>query len=261
MKHTKRSFLQLLSSGLFAAVLFTACDKDDVKPNPGNPIEVGTVSRIEYDDNSMLVDYNDNGTIASITAKTPDGDVISAYDFVYDGGKIDRVEADGAAFEYTYTGDKITRVDLKLENGTLLQRYDYAYDGNKLKEQRISGQEGEEIVPEMKIVADYDANGNIIKSTFFELVDDVWEETGKVEVSQYDNKVNIYSEFETFPYLPGVRLSVNNAGKELHYDETGTLEETITHTYTYDANGRPITRKTVSASASGEETINTKYFY
>ena len=261
MKHTRKSFLQLATTGLMAAMFLTACDKDDVKPNPGTPVE-SIVSKIEYDENVLFVDYNDNSTIENMTFKTPDGDVIVSYDFVYEGNKIDRIDAGSVVFEYTYTGEKITRVDLKEDDGTLMQRYEYAYEGNRLKEQRVSGQLGEEIVPEMKIVADYDANGNIIKTTYYDLVDDEWEETGKVEISQYDNKVNAYSEFESFPYLPGVRMSVNNPGKELHYSETGTLSETVTHTYTYDANGRPITRTTVIESESGEEeTFTTKLFY
>jgi hypothetical protein len=54
----------------------------------------------------------------------------------------------------------------------------------------------------------------------------------------------------------------NNPLSELHYDSNGALEEKVTHTYTYDAGGNPLTRKTISKITGAQETVeNAKFYY
>jgi hypothetical protein len=51
----------------------------------------------------------------------------------------------------------------------------------------------------------------------------------------------------------------NNPIKQTHFDANGAVDETVTITYTYDSNGNPLTRKTVSKATGQAETPKTPF--
>jgi hypothetical protein len=71
------------------------------------------------------------------------------------------------------------------------------------------------------------------------------EKSEEIQYPEYDNHVNTSGHLENNPYLPIGLYSVNNPLKEVFLDDQGTVLGSTTFTYTYDAAGRPVTRKSV----------------
>lgn len=242
---------------LFAASLLTlaACKKDDV---PASTVDNARISKLEYDDNFAELSYNADGSINKITAKETDGTLTAAFNFVYDAGKIKEVDMGIAKFKYTYTGTNVTKVEAVALNNMVIRTYEYTYLND-----RLSGQTEYDAMlePQMKIALTY-TGGNVSKMEMFSYVNDSWEKSSEVLITEFDNKKNYHTVLENTPYIPVKNVVTNNALREIHKDAAGTTTMTVVHAYTYDSNNKPLTRRTTeSVPGMADEVSVTKFYY
>lgn len=255
-------------------MLAIACTKEPIGTDPQNPPPANgkKLSKIQYDDGSYeAIVYNTNGTINTITnhiefiSGTPSHTV---YSFIYAGNSVTEVHGDdGSKFKYTYAGNKLSKTEMYGPGGNMLAWYAYTYNANgKLwkTEAYTHVPGGVSTTPTLRYENEYYTNGNLKKMTLFykDPATGALDKTNEFVVSQYDTNPNTTALIENNPYMPMESFIPNNPLSELHYDSFGNLEETVTHTYTYDTGGYPITRKTISkATGLPETTENATFFY
>ncbi|MES2003650.1 MAG: hypothetical protein V4450_03950 [Bacteroidota bacterium] len=275
MQTLKQISCSLVKLGLLSILLLTACSKDPVTtPDPGTnppPASGKKISKIEYDGGSYeSVEYNSNGTIAKITnhivysTGTP---YHLVYSFVYTGTVLNEVRGDdGTKFKYTYANQQVIKTELYSAGGNLVAYYDYTYTNGKLTRtdgyNRIPGGTIS-TTPTMRYDKEYLSSGNLKKMIIYfrNPTTGGLEKSSEYLFNDYDNKRNTTAVFENNPYLPLDSLIPNNPLTELHYDMNGTLEDTVAHTYTYDADGNPLTRKTVIKSVGYPDMVENATFY
>lgn len=259
---------------LFFALLVSSCSKDPVTPDPQNPPPGSSkkLSKIAYDDGSYeSIAYNSNGSIKTIInhiafgSSTP---IHVVYDFVYSGSQVSEVRGDdGSKFKYTYdANNKLSKTEMFSTGGNLIAWYAYTYDANgklwKTEGYTRAPGGGVSTTPTLRYENEYYANGNLKKLTLYfkDANTGALDKTNEFVFSQYDTNPNTTAVFETNPYLPMESFIPNNPLSEIHYDSFGNVEETVAHTYTYDAGGYPLTRKTVTKSTGFPDTIENATF-
>ena len=264
---------KILVASLAIVLMVSGCTKaydpslpDD--PNSNNSQQ--KLSKITYDDGSYLtVQYNSAGhpmTIKTLEKGVPN-DEIRTYQLSYNGDKLLEMNADdGSKYKYTYTGSDITKVEIIMPGNTLLATYEYTYKDGRLWRTDLfdsfTGSVG--TGPTMRFEVDYYTNGNIktMKSWFKDLNTGSLEQTSVYEMTAYDSKRNTSLVFENNPYLPTLVGMPNNPLSEKHFDKSGQQIATVTHTYTYDSKGNPLTRRTVTASTGlPDEIVEVSFQY
>lgn len=258
-----------------AVLLLHSCSKDPgVNPDPGtNPVPAGKkLSKIEYDGGSYeTIEYNTNGTIARITNHieySNGSPVHNIYSFIYTGAVLTEVRADdGSKFKYTYANQQVIKTEVYAATGNLVAYYGYAYQNGKLWRtdgyHRLPGGPISTI-PTTRYENEYYATGNLQKMILYfrDPSTGTLDKTDEYVVSQYDSKNNTSALFENNPYLPLDSFIPNNPLSEVHYNANGNIEETVTHTYTYDTDGNPLTKKTVTKIPGVQDAVeNTRFYY
>jgi hypothetical protein len=257
MKANLQKMMKAMAGLLAVVLLAVGCTKEfdpDIPVDPGTPNNQKKLSKISYDDGSYLaVLYNAAGKPSKITTveKTSSGDDTNVYLLAYNGDKlVDMTLTDGTKLKYTYTGANITKVEVVTPNNVVIAYYEYTYKEGRLWRTDVFSSFAGPIstTPGMRFEVDYYTNGNIkTMSTWYrDYTSGVLEKTDVYEMSSYDDKRNTSLLFENNPYLPSLISIPNNPLTEKHYDKTGQQYATVTHTYTYDADGNPIKRKTVT---------------
>lgn len=271
----KRKIISRLAAFSFV-LLFAACSKDLTgSDNPGTDPSNGSgnkISKIEYDGGSYeAISYNSNGTVNKITnhieysGGTPQ---TINYSFTYTGSLLTELNGDdGSKFKYSYQNQQVVKTEIYAATGNMVAYYQYTYTNGKLsRTDTYSRLPGGAIstTPTVRYDFVYLPSGNLDKMLLYfrDAGSGILEKTNEYQFSEYDNKYNRTVVFESNPYLPMESFIPNNPLKELHYDANGALEETVTYSYTYDNNGNPLTRKTVTkAIGYPEETENTRFYY
>lgn len=264
----------LAIAGMMVAVFFGACSKDNnstpVTTPP--PVNGSKLSRIEYDGGSYEnITYNGNGSIGKITVHyeyTGGNSQNVVYSFVYNGGLISEIQTDnGSKYKYFYVNQQVVKTEVYNNTGNLMSKFEYGYSNGKVS--RVEGflhlpGGGVPNTPSYRFDNTYNSNGNLQKliQYYSDPSTGVLEKTDEIVFDQYDTKRNTLILFETNPFLPIEVLIPNNPLNETHYDVNGVIQETVTHSYTYDSEGNPITRKTTSKMVGlPEEIENAKFFY
>jgi hypothetical protein len=257
---------RILSNACVMICLFVAasCTKNPEKPvpEPEPPVSGSSkISRIEYEGNHVLAVYDAEGRIKTLTSKDLNGVPQQTYNFLYQNGKLSEVQY-GGKWKYTYMGDLIMKVETFNEAGALKWQTDFVYTNNRITEKTEYRITNLGTSPYTRTLFEYNTAGNISKKTFFQWTNQTWHKSEEVQIPEYDNHPNTTDHFENYPYMPAGLYSVNNPLKELYVDVSGPVSGTVTHQYTYDAQGRPSTRKTTYAYPGFPEEIETtKLFY
>lgn len=254
----------------FSVLLFAACTKENIK-EPDPQATGKKLSRIEYEDGYQNITYNDNGTVSKIVVHTEHGGNSSGtetFSFLYNGTKLAEIHSNtGVKYTYTYNGNLVTRTEVFNANGVKAVWYDYAYQNGRLWKTEIFASlpgDPNTASPYSRFEQEYDAKGNIEKvmvyyrDPFTHQLKKSWEYV----MDGYDTKKNTAILFESNPYIPLEDFNPNNPLKELRYDAQAVLDETVIHSYTYDAAGRPLTRKTITrAPGQPDQEANTIFHY
>ncbi|MBV9986954.1 MAG: hypothetical protein JO301_04710 [Chitinophagaceae bacterium] len=251
LKHPLKLVTVLLLSAL------TACEK---KADTPVNTPVSRLSKIEYDNNYAEVNYNADGSIASITDKLSNGMPNIAYTFQYSNGNLSEIGF-GGKWKYTYTDGKITKVETANETGVVKYQADLAYTGNKLTEKLESFVSLVGLKPYMRTVFTYSAQGNLAKKELFQYINQEWKKSEELQYPEYDNHPNTSEHLERTPYLPLGLYSVNNPLKQVYLDENGAVLGNTVFNYTYDNLGRPLTRTSVEKFIGFPETVETIKLY
>lgn len=253
-------------------VLIAGCTKefeaDLPDPNPGTPGNTKKLSKISYDDGSyMSIQYNAEGKPIKIIdlQKNSGGDDTNIYTLSYNGDKLVEMSVtDGTKYKYTYTGANVTKVEIVSPNNVVIAYYAYTYqDGRLIRTDGYGSITGTiSATPNVRFDLAYYANGNIKSMTtwYQDYSTGVLEKSDVYEIETYDNKRNTSLLFENNPYLPLLMIVPNNPLTEKHYDNAGQAYATVTHTYTYDDQGNPLTRKTVTKETGMQDEITTTTF-
>lgn len=246
--------------GLFIA----SCSKTPENPttNPQPPSALSKVSRIEYDNNRVEATYYADGRINTVTTKDAAGQFQQTYTFIYQNSKLTEVQF-GGKWKYSYTNELVTQVQTYNESGALRLQTDLMYNSNKkitekLETKVLNGVQ----TPNMRTLYEYNAQGNISKKIIYQWINQGWHNSEEILYTEYDNHPNTTDHFENNPYLPEGTFSVNNPLRVSYVDISGPVTGTERHEYTYDASGRPSTRKTTYSYPGLPDTIETtKLFY
>ncbi|SJZ66674.1 hypothetical protein [Sediminibacterium ginsengisoli] len=272
MKGFMRTGLLLICLAI-TTLVFTGCTKEGSAEIPGTVHATGNkISKLLFDDgSSQLIEYNTDKTIKTITTvNNPVNPGSTAYNFTYTGTKVTEINStSGVKYKYTYTGTDVTKVEIFSQGGNMTAYYNYTYTNGQLTKTegffRIPGTPGIPTTPAMRAEYKYHTDGNLEKMSLYynNPANNTMEKDEEVVLSNYDDKKNTTILFENNPFLPlNIPVALNNPGKEVHYDASGNVQETVLYTYTYDSNGNPQTRKAVSKSPGAQETEElTKFFY
>lgn len=260
---TRIKFLQTILFTCVLSFLFIACDKEDVnEPGPGtNPDK--KISKIEYENGSyQTMAYHADGKLKTIVVHTRYGgnnQSTETFNFVYTGSQLAGIESDfGYKYKYTYNNNLVVKTEIFNSAGEKVVYYDFSYKNGKLwKTDGYMSPPGGTIPdkPYQRYEQEYHPDGNISKVVLYyrSPVTGELEKSNDFIIGEYDNKKNTTILVESNPYLPLENFNPNNPLKELQYDGSGVLQQTETHTYTYDAAGNPLTRKTVTKAIGQAE--------
>lgn len=272
MKKGMHKWIGRLLALITTIVLIAGCTKEfeaDIPDNnPGTPGNTKKLSKISYDDGSyMSIQYNAEGKPIKITdlQKNSGGDDTNIYTLTYNGDKLVEMKVtDGTKYKYTYTGANVTKVEIVTPNNVVIAYYAYTYQDGRLVRTDAYGSMMGTIsnTPNMRFDLTYYANGNIKSMTtwYQDYTSGVLEKSYVYEIESYDNKHNTSLLFENNPYIPLLLMVPNNPLTEKHYDKAGHQYASVTHTYTYDDQGNPLTRKTVTKEAGMADDVTTTTF-
>lgn len=255
----------VIGAAFITSLFLSSCKKENNEPKP----EVSTtIKKVAADDESMMFEYNADGTIRKATIRdneTTNGDVIN-YTVSYNAGKqITEV-----------TGDNNEKIIPVYENGVLVRSYLKTSLGEELgfteyedfnatnKAASFYTEIGGVVYPITMLLFKYDASGNIEKTSFYvqnPLAANSLVITGSITYS-YDTKTNPLSKAGDFLKLLWIAVPKNNVLSEIHKDKDGTLEETVEYTYQYSSNGNPVSGTVKRSPAGGvTETKNIQFTY
>lgn len=260
----KMKFLSMIA---VAAVLFTSCAKEGDSPDPAEK----KLAKIDYGGGSYeSITYNADGTIGSVTNHSENGTNNpdhTVYTFKYVNNVLTQLNgSDGISFSYTYDGTKVVKTEISSTGGNIIGFYQYAYSNGRVSQvDAFIKMPGANIpnTPTMRSVNEYYENGNLKKTSIFTPSQGGnMKKVSEILLNEYDTKFNPVAVFENNPFLPLPGFKANNPTKLVHMDANGGVEETVTHTYTYDASGNPLTRKTVNKpTGQAEYTENATFTY
>lgn len=244
----------------------SACKKDPVDPTipvpvnqQPNPLPANALVRqIKWDVNDhYTLAYNDQNQPLQLISQYQfvEGDPTQirtlVYDFQYDAQqRLSQVNQTGGwVTKYFYHGNLIYNVKDFYPGGALANETVFIYANNKIVQENyfVSNPAGEPPTAYKRILG-YDGRGNLSKVETFEQQPDLAFKLIQTNTySDFDNKVNTTTWMFRYPFLPQVRWQFNNPGKEIYQPE-GDLPKTTTFSYTYNAQGLPITKTEVRPS-------------
>ncbi|GAA4408241.1 hypothetical protein GCM10023187_29830 [Nibrella viscosa] len=184
-------------------------------------------------------------------------------DFQYDANKrLVRLNRNhGSYVKYFYEGDKVVKTEEYNSYNELIGSHTYQYAVDRLTasyDVTINVSQNRRF--ESKTTFEYDTKGNLTNRSLFNRN----LETGEYKLdfsilySNYDDKKFVENLTEVNPYLPGVVFKVNNPGLKVLKNRDGyELTGREQYSYTYNADGYPLTRRTTGAGG----TMNATYSY
>ncbi|MDJ1506746.1 PKD domain-containing protein [Xanthocytophaga agilis] len=218
-------------------------------PNAAKVVKI-TYSALDYQD----MTYDDEGKIVTYYTQWQfvqnDPSMIKkiTYRFHYnEAGQVKQLTTDEAGYpvNYYYKNGVLEKTEeLNYKNEVGVRRY-YTFEGSRLKEERWETNIAAGDMEKYTIRFDYDTKGNVIReSTFKPAKSGNGEEIYNItEYSDFDDKKNPDNALMRFPYLPGVKIHVNNPGKKVFKSANGTVISTEVYIYQYGVNRYPSQKK------------------
>lgn len=236
-------------------VLFLSCKKEKAD-QPTKPIIPDTFSvRLKDIIIERLpspyyhFEYNDSGYITQANWQSG----LRIYDLSYSGRKITQlqnlIEPVRDRLEYKYKSGRVTEVHILNRNNALYRKVFLSYtSSDKLERIQWEVLANGKFSPEQMLTFTYHPDGNLkeLTNTTFD-VGPLTARTFTERYDEYDDKINAdgFSLLLPLPQnhlvlLPNYKLQLNNARRVVR---TGSGQDyTVDYTYTYDSNGRPISK-------------------
>ena len=245
MNYLKQPFASGMDLLLMSLTSFIKSPVTNVNSTPAR------IGKVKYDDTTREINYLRDGSIHTMRTRESDGTFTGNLEFSYKNGKVASVNMGSTKLVYTYNHTLLSKIELVNAADMLLYTYEFAYDSaGRLFSQTeyiktsIPGQ----MKPLGQRMYRYNNRGNISTMSIMEYTDGAWKKAKEILYVSYDNQPNTGSLLESYPFLPLTTLYKNNPLVEEHRNEWGQVVERIIHDYTYDSNGRVITRKTTEIS-------------
>ncbi|MES1219382.1 MAG: hypothetical protein ABUT20_28020 [Bacteroidota bacterium] len=270
----------LLSSFILFALF--SCHKEN-DHEPGTPFNPPSFVSLKLKDINMTnlpspyyhFEYRDDKHISNFNFS--DGLI---YDMTYTGDNLTLMKnnTDGTtkdSVKYNYTDNKLTSIIVTTDDGVTYRRaFLTYYSSGKLEkiEWEIITDNGP-FANEQSFTFNYYTDGNVkeILQEYF-AVNSLPATSFRDTYTNYDNKVNADgftlaepSRFHIPILIPGITLQVNNAGRMVRTGGAAVNFE-VNYTYTYDGNGRPLTKAGDFVNTSGSDAgqhfqLQTTYSY
>lgn len=255
--------MKKLFSVLLIGAAFISCKKDDVpsNPSPGSPLD---------DRRSVLIKdivaeklpnpyYNFKYDMANYVTEVSFASGLSVYKVEYKNKRVKKLKniKNGHNILYTYTGNRVTKID----EYNLASLHIYSYELSYNASGRLAQITWKEFFDDpagiviKKIALSYYADGNLSKLETYLVESGVLTLSSTRKYREYDNKTNVddfyvmMDFFDTFLFLPQVKLQSNNPGKELIVG--GANEFDITYTYEFE-NNLPVRKITDIEQTKGD---------
>lgn len=251
---------QALCLSLLALSLYSCSDHgDDLVVEP-IPVEK-KLNKIEIDaDNYSEFKYT-NGLLTELIEVADEG--LSRSKITYDNSKKPiEVENLEGKVKFLYTGNRLIKEEISYTDSEMFSYNQYDYQGEQVKEMTGYGL-AEQDEPYYRKKFFYNQHGEVERIEIYSLTENnTLEPTIKISY-EYDNKINPYvTTVGSYLALFTNSYSKHNIVKEVTTNTEGTLNQTISTTYTYDNAGYPLTavEKTVE-NGSNPMIINKKFTY
>ena len=272
---TKNFSKRMLVAVTGLIVLLSACKKDKADDNPA-PAPAKKLVRVEENANSYLnFEYNSDGTLKKVVVALDeeDGPSVKVLTLAYgENKKISRIDTEeGFHINYRYEDGNLMSTEVKDAQNQTISASAFAYENGRLVNfgefYPFPAEDGSDIIThkrvrEMKYT--YHADGNIrtVTTSLLNPLTDQLEKAGSRVYDSYDGKKNPIASQKEFSLGFFQEFSSANIINEKVFDGDGAMEETIERTYTYDANGFPLTsvEKTTPAGQPAQ-TKNFKFIY
>jgi hypothetical protein len=244
---------QLLSL-LLLVVMAAACKKEPVN-GPVAVVEKGKLTQVDYEFGQMKIAYNSAGALKEYTISN-NGRVVERWTLAHTGSRVDTVSAHGVYYTYHYTGNLLTKVVVYKDGRDPVAAFEYTYNNNLLAERikYVAVGQPRQLTPYTKLKYTFTADGNLAKTQLIIWMLGSWSAAGEVVTYQYDDKENTYSHLELEPFVPTGLLMKNNPVKIITSSFFGDVNKTVTHNYTYNQFGQPVTRNTLITAVGAADT-------
>ncbi len=225
-------------------MFLAACKKNTtiIQPEQDTPVNQ-SISQLVKDGEVWTISYHTDSSIRSVDRKFTDGAPIGTYAFIYQNKKLIEVKSAGR-WKYIYTGEDLTSIETYNNLGMLRYRTVLAYTNGKLTEKTgylINAATTDK--PNIKTKYTYGVDGNVLVKELFDYINGSWLKTDEVHIIKYDTHPNNADHLESFPYIPKKFFPANNPLRENYVNDHGVIYGSVVHDYQYDANKRPILRK------------------
>lgn len=248
---TRKLFVTVLAG----IVLLSSCKKDNDSDGSGKgPVPERKISKLYQDPQNFIeFNYNSDGKLAKIKLAEEDlGNEVQTLEVFYgDNKRIANIYTmDGLRINYRYENDKLERTETVDSRGQIVTMGSYFYENGNLTDYGMfgpfpldDGQVGTSFkrVQESKYSYNSDKSIRTITTNLRNPFTNRMEFAGRRSYEKYDSKINPLKHLADFSYGFFQELNPSNILKEVAYDETGALLETIERTFTYDEYGYPLT--------------------
>jgi len=251
---------QALAFSLISLSLLSCSDHENDLIVEPVPIEK-KLNKIEVDaDNYQEFKYV-NGMLTELIEVADEGLMRSR--ITYDNAKKPiAVENQDGKVQFSYSGDRLVKEDLSYTDSEIFSYNQYVYQGEQIKEVTGYGLV-EKDKPYYRKKLFYNQKGDVERVEVYDLTEgNALELSVKINY-EYDNKINPYvTTVGSYLALFTHSYSKHNIIKEVTTNEQGTVNQTITTTYTYDRAGYPVTaiEKTVE-NGGNPVVVNKKFTY
>ena len=275
MKNVKLLFVLFIGIVLSTA---NSCTKEDDKKDDdgggGTSPKTCYVKQETYKDGTYLkVEYNSDHKVTKDTDYDKSGTVTDHTDYAYDSnGRISKMEYyDGTTltdkFEYFYNAQgKISKVDIYEEQGGSLQKfgyYEYTFTGDDLTKVVTKVEYAGQTVEAEKYVFTY-SGGNVITAKFYEFDISTLSLVFSGSIAyEYDTKINPYRGVGLdYTMIDDITfMSKANYTKMTTKDDQGVVLKDESYNVTYEYNDNKYPTKMTETSFDNSETDITTIDY
>lgn len=253
--------MKTLSFALLIICLLQGCKKDAPNIPQPRPVELDDARSILLQsviEQGMAPQYKFVYDSAQYVTQINYSDGFSIYTVEHENKRVKKLTNTffHSYLLYQYSNGLLTRLDEYDATHHKIQDYQLLYNiaGKLIEVIRKQYNDGLEGILYKKEKLTYAADGNLASIEQYRLINDTIKLFQTIHYSQYDTQINVddfyklHGFWETFLYLPQVKLQANNPGKELIVNEANSFE--ITYTYQF-INQLPIKKTGVMKQLSG----------
>jgi hypothetical protein len=253
---------------LFFLGLFSSCEDDKEAYQPDNPT-TPALKKISYTLNDFQeFTHSADGLLSRYRSQwnfaEDEPGMLKNYivDFHYDSrNRIAQLSfGTGGPVKYIYEGDVLTKTEEYDYKGRLviMHYYNFGIKGRLTEVRDVINDLEDQSQRQLKRTYEYDAKGNVtaIREYYLNVGADTFTQTSVTTYEGYDDKKNVESQLDLYPYVPHLRLRINNPAKKTRIDTVNGNRVTWLEEYTYEYHdeGYPL-KKMIKITVPGTDPV------